>query len=85
MNVRIAGMNRAAAQSGDTATVLSDRQDRKCLVCTAVGGTMYVNFSTATPSASSFDIKLTAGQSFKLENYVGPVTADANSNLVEFC
>jgi len=85
MNVRISGMDRAAAQTGDTATVLKGRPDRKCLMCTAVDGTMYVNFSCDTPSASDFDVKLTAGQTFTFENYIGCATLDQNGHFSQFC
>ena len=82
MNVQLASLGTPTAV--ETATLNTDDR-RKKLIITSQTGDVYVNFSTTAASTSVFDIKLTAGTSYTIDNYTGPCEANnANVRYVSF-
>ena len=82
MNVQLASMGTPSVE--ETASLSADDR-RKKLIITSQSGDVYVNFSTTAATTSAFDIKLTAGTSFTIDNYTGPCTANnANVRYVSF-
>ena len=82
MNVQLASLGTPTAV--ETATLDPDDR-RKKLIITSQSGDVYVNFSTTAATASIFDIKLTVGTSYTIDNYTGPCEANnANVRYVSF-
>ena len=82
MNVQLASLGTPTAV--ETATLNPDDR-RKKLIITSQTGDVYVNFSTTAASTSVFDIKLTAGTSYTIDNYTAPCEANnANVRYVSF-
>lgn len=82
MNVQIASMGTPTISEGKD---LANDDRRKRLIITSQSGDVYVNFSTTEATSSAFDIKLTVGASYTIDNYTGPCSADnANVRYVSF-
>jgi len=82
MNVQLASLGTPTAV--ETATLDPDDR-RKKLIITSQSGDVYVNFSTTAATATIFDIKLTVGTSYTIDNYTGPCEANnANVRYVSF-
>lgn len=83
MNVKLASFG--TPDVVETAGLPAD-DGRKKLIITSQTGDVYVNFHGSTAATTSvFDIKLTAGTSYTIDNYTGPCTANnANVRYVSF-
>jgi len=83
MNVKLASFGTPETRV-DAATLLADDR-RKKLIITCCTGTVYVNFDTTEPTTSLYDIKLVAGASYTIDNYIGECKALISSgNAVRF-
>ena len=82
MNVQIATTSRTEPEESVT---LDANDRRRKLIITSQSGDVYVNFSTTAGSDTAFDIKLSVGTSYTIDNYIGPCKADsAGVRYVEF-
>ena len=82
MNVKLASLGIPTIEEGKD---LGHDDRRKKLIITSQSGDVYVNFSSTEASSSAFDIKLTAGTSFTIDNYTGPCSSNtANVRYVSF-
>ena len=82
MNVKLAstGTPEVSGKPSNPSVKTLAAEDRRIkLIITSQSGDLYVNFSTTEPSATVFDIKLSAGTSFTIDNYTGPCTANTTN------
>lgn len=82
MNVKLASTGTPAVSgkpSSPSVKTLAAEDRRKKLIITSQSGDVYVNFSTTEATSTAFDIKLSAGTSFTIDNYTGPCAANTTN------
>ena len=78
---------RQAPSSGATKVnqiLVANNARRQLLISNSTAGVAYVNFTTTTPSSSSHQLKLAAGENMIIDSYNGPATSDQSVVFTEF-
>tara|TARA_R100001463_G_scaffold132748_1_gene193631 strand:+ start:377 stop:646 length:270 start_codon:yes stop_codon:yes gene_type:complete len=81
--------NEVSKRTTNSATLGANEYRKKVIITNLANAVKYIRFADATPSNTDHDIALglyrTPGATFVLDNYTGPITADATSvTFVEF-
>ena len=81
--------NEVANRSTDSASLAANEFRKKVIITNTANAVKYIRFASATPTNTDHDIALggyrTPDASFVLDNYTGPITADATTvTFVEF-